>query len=87
MTQAMAETMAMAKMPAVNINKAYYEKYLAHADNLVSNKQDFFKAWLRKDCFICTDLGCKPKIKTDTLCVIIIFYYSVYTNWTRIVVS
>ena len=70
MTQSMAETMAMTKMPAVSRNKVFYEKYLAHADNLVQNRQDFFKvwppAWLRKDCFICADLGCKSKIKADT---------------------
>lgn len=70
MMQAMAETMAMPKMPAIARNRTYVDKYMAHADNLVTNQQEFFKiwppAWLTTNCFTHTDLAMKSKIKLDT---------------------
>ena len=66
---AIAETMAMPKMAAPARNRAYWDKYLSHSENLAGNVQDFFKvwppAWLSRSCFICTDLAHKTKMKDN----------------------
>ena len=68
--QAMAETTAMPKMNADDRNSTYVNKYKAHGENLVNNKQDFFKEWPPKwlciNCFLTSDLQMTKPIKLDT---------------------
>ena len=72
MTLAIAEVYSLKdKLCAVDRNAKYYELYIAHAENLVAGRQEFFTtpecpwppgSWLEKRCFIFQDIKFKNKI-------------------------